>query len=138
MRAVNDLDRQAMDVLTGAASQIRELTRGVTDRAAVTRLEAAMNGLDADRRFLEQGGAATPRAIKDPAERLRILEAQEAERARSHQLRSPSRRTMAARNSAMPSPLRDDVTRISGNAAGCFFSAADVSAVRASSSAGLT
>jgi two-component system, NarL family, sensor histidine kinase DegS len=82
MRAVNDLDRQAMDVLTAAASQLRELARGVTDRAAVSRLEAAMHGLDADRRFLEQGGAATPRIAKDPAERLRILEAQEAERAR--------------------------------------------------------
>jgi two-component system, NarL family, sensor histidine kinase DegS len=82
MRAVNDLDRQAMQVLTEATSQLRELARGVTDRAAVTRLEAAMNGLDADRRFLEQGGAAAPRTPTDPAERLRILEAQEAERAR--------------------------------------------------------
>ncbi len=80
---MSDLDRHAMDILTDATAQLRELARGVTDQAAVTRLEAALRGLDADRRFLEHGAEGTPRrpAI-DPAERLRILEAQEAERAR--------------------------------------------------------
>lgn len=80
---MSDLDQQAMDVLTDAAARLRELARGVTDQAAVTRLEAAMRGLDADRRFLEHGADGVPRrAAVDPAERLRILEAQEAERAR--------------------------------------------------------
>ncbi len=55
-----------------------------------------------------------------------------------HQLRSSSRRTMAARSSGMPAPLRDDVASTSGNAAGWLASAAVVSAMRASSSACLT
>ena len=39
---------------------------------------------------------------------------------------------MAARNSGMPAPVREDVTSTSGNAAGCFASAAVVSAMRCS------
>jgi len=41
-----------------------------------------------------------------------------------HRLRSPSRRTMAARNSGIPAPVRDDVTTSSGKAAGCLARAA--------------
>src|SRR5947209_4483561 len=55
-----------------------------------------------------------------------------------HQLRSSSRRTMAARNSAIPAPEREDVVRISGKAAGCFANEAFTSATRCSSSADLT
>ena len=47
-----------------------------------------------------------------------------------HRLRSSSSRTIAARNSGMPSPLREEVTSTSGNAAGCFASAAIVSSMR--------
>ena len=80
---MSDLDRDAMDILTEASGRLRDLTRGVTDQAVVTRLEAALRGLDADRRFLEQGADGVPRRLAaDPAERLRILDAQEAERAR--------------------------------------------------------
>ena len=43
---------------------------------------------------------------------------------------------MAARNSGIPAPVREDVTKTSGKAAGCLASAATVSAVRCSSSAG--
>jgi hypothetical protein len=45
---------------------------------------------------------------------------------------------MAARNSPMPAPVFDDVAMTSGNAAGCGFSAAAVSAIRWSSSAFFT
>ena len=55
-----------------------------------------------------------------------------------HQRRSSSRRTIAARNSGMPAPEREEVTSTSGNAAGCFARAAMVPAMQFSSSAGLT
>ena len=45
----------------------------------------------------------------------------------AHQARSCNRRTIAARNSGMPAPEREDVTSTSGNAAGCLASAAVVS-----------
>ncbi len=51
-----------------------------------------------------------------------------------HQIRSLKRRIMAARSSGMPSPVRDDVTSTSGNAAGCFTSAALVAVMVFSSS----
>ena len=54
-----------------------------------------------------------------------------------HRLRSSKSRTIAARSSGMPSPLREDVTSTSGNAAGCFASAAIVSAMRACELRGL-
>ncbi len=41
-----------------------------------------------------------------------------------HQLRSLNRRTMAARNSGIPAPVREDVTNNSGKAAGWVASAA--------------
>src|SRR5258708_2243652 len=62
-----------------------------------------------------------------------------AEQAGFHrQPRSLSKRAIAARNSGIPAPVRDEVTRTSGKAAGCFVSAALTSATRCSSSAGFT
>ena len=55
-----------------------------------------------------------------------------------HQARSCNRRTIAARNSGMPAPERDDVSRTSGNAAGCLASAAVVCSMFFSSSAAFT
>ena len=56
----------------------------------------------------------------------------------AHRLRSSRSRTIAARSSGMPPPLREDVTNTSGNAAGCFASAAIVSAMRVCNSAAFT
>src|ERR1700759_57475 len=55
-----------------------------------------------------------------------------------HQRLSSISRTMAARNSGMPLPERDEVASTSGKAAGCLASAAAVSARRLSRSPAFT
>lgn len=55
-----------------------------------------------------------------------------------HEVRSSSSFAIAARNSAMPVALLDEVASTFGNAAGCFANAASVSAMRDCSSEAFT
>ncbi|MFI5262743.1 MAG: sensor histidine kinase, partial [Candidatus Limnocylindrales bacterium] len=77
------LEAQATGILAEAAVQLRHLAAAATDRAVATRFESALRGLEADRRFLEQGAHGAPRLeTADPEQRLLLLAAQESERAR--------------------------------------------------------
>ncbi len=78
-----DVEAQAAAILGEAADRLRRVAAEVSDPLVAARFEAALRGLDADRRFLEHAAGGTPPPEPaDPAQRLLLLAAQESERAR--------------------------------------------------------